>query len=203
MKVLIICAGDDKNPEMLQEYAGKSDYIICADGGYVHAKNADITPNILVGDFDSMSEPEISVPKIKLPCEKDETDTLYALRHAFIRGADEVVIYGALGGRFDHSYANVCLLFEALKRGISAIVTDGKTVCRMTDDKLILNEPKGRQISVFSFDDASEGVSIKGLKYEISDYTLYKYDIIGISNESLGEEAEISVKNGKLIVICN
>ena len=205
MKTLIICAGDSKNPAKLKEYADKSDYIICADGGYSYALDDEIIPDILIGDFDSLDRKFLdnNIEKIKLPCEKDETDTLYALRYAIEKGADEVVIYGGIGDRFDHSYANMCILSYAMDRGISAILTDGKTKIYITDSVMKLREKKGTFVSVFSFSDISYNVNIKGLKYSLNNYMLKKQDIIGVSNEFLDSEAEISVEKGILIIICN
>ena len=203
MNVLIISAGESRNLLKLKEYSKKSDYIICADAGYNYAKEAGIVPDILIGDFDSLGDIGDDIKKIQLPCEKDETDTLYALRYALEKGADEVVIYGALGKRLDHTYANMCLLFESQKNGAKTVITDGETVCMMTDSSIRLNGENGTYISVFSFDDISRGVTIKGLKYTLDNYDMKKYDTIGTSNEFIGTEAEISVRKGNLIIICN
>ena len=203
MKALIICAGDDNDSEVLKEYAKNSDYIICADGGYNIALNAGIVPDLVIGDFDSCSNYVDKGEKIVLPCEKDETDTQYSVRYAIKKGADEIVIYGAFGGRLDHTYANIALLSECLENKVSAVATDGKTFCKMVDSKIKLNGKKGDFISVFSFSDISRNVSIKGLKYEIDNCNLKKSDIFGISNEFLDSEAEITVEEGKLLIICN
>lgn len=204
MKTLIICAGDSKNSNKLKEYAENSDYIICADGGYSYALDANIKPDKVIGDFDSLkTEIPDDIESIKLPCEKDETDTMYAFRFAVSKGAEEVVIYGGIGDRLDHSYANVCILSEALEKNVEAFVTDGRTTCFMTDSSIKLKEKKGTVISVFSFSDVSYDVSIKGLKYTLKNYTLKRNDIIGVSNEFLDSEAEISVGRGKLLIICN
>ena len=201
MKALIICAGENKNPALLKEYAAKTDLIICADGGYLYAFDSEIVPDIIIGDFDSL---DIEIPggieKIQLPCEKDETDTQYAFSYAKNKGADEIIIYGGLGGRLDHTYANILLLEDT---EIKSVLTDGKTLCYMTESLINLKGKKGDYISVFSFSDVSVGVTLKGLKYSLSEYTLKKSDILGVSNEFTDKEAEISVKDGKLLIICN
>lgn len=201
MKALIISAGENKNPLKLKEYAKVSDLVICADGGYLYAYSLNIIPDVVIGDFDSLDiEIPDTIKKITLPCEKDETDTEYAFLYAKNEGVDEIIIYGGLGGRLDHTYANILLLADTK---IKSVLTDGKTSCYMTDSKLELSGKKGEYISVFSFSDISYGVSIKGLKYELSDYNLKKEDVLGVSNEFNGNKAEISVKNGKLLIICN
>lgn len=205
MKTLIISAGDSKNPEKLKKYAENSEFIICADGGYRYACENNIAPDLIIGDFDSLkSDFPKNIENIRLPREKDETDTLFAFRYALKKRCDDITVYGALGGeRMEHTYANICLLAEALEENVKAVITDGKTKCYMTDDKLCLNGKKGSYISVFSFSDVSYNVTLKGLKYELNGYTMKKSDSIGVSNEFTEKTAEISVGDGKLLIICN
>ncbi|MBO5363869.1 MAG: thiamine diphosphokinase, partial [Clostridia bacterium] len=184
MKVLIIASGNHHSPGRLREYAQAADYIICADGGYDHAKAAGIVPHILVGDFDSVTE-DISgfSRKVQLPREKDETDSLYALRFAFSKGANKIVLYGGLGDRYDHSYANICLLYQAMVRDIPMVLTDGITEIYLTDHHLLLEKSPGTIVSVYAFSDVCEGVTLNGLKYPLRNAVLDKYNIIGTSNE--------------------
>lgn len=203
MRVLIICAGNNKNSSKLKEYAKNSDYIICADGGYIYAKENGIIPNIIVGDFDSCCVPKDFASIIKLPQEKDETDSLYALKFAISKGAKEVVLYGAIGDRIDHSYANICLLNYTLERNIKTLLTDGKTEIYLIDSSISLEKEKGTNISIYSYTDISYNVNTENLKYILKNYSLSKNDIIGTSNEFLDKKANISVEIGKLIIICN
>lgn len=201
--ILIICAGDNRSPEKLINYAKESDYIICADGGYKHAIECGIKPDILVGDFDSVNEPEDFLMKIKLKAEKDETDTMYALKMAFSKKPASIIIYGGIGDRLDHSYANICLLNSCLEHEINAFVTDGKTKAYLTDNKLSLNEPIGTTVSIYSFSDVSLNVSIDGFKYPLKNAILSKFNIIGTSNLTTSKKAEITVEDGILMIICN
>ena len=204
MNILIIASGNHKSTAELLRYAKTADYIICADGGYDHAKQCGIVPDILVGDFDSITEEPLDfVKKVKLPIEKDETDSLYALRFAFSKGAKSIVLYGGIGSRFDHSYANVCLLQQALERDIPMVVTDGCTEIYLTDSHLTLEQPIGTTVSVYAFSDVCEGVTLSGVKYPLEHAFLNKYNIIGTSNELIGERAEFSVSTGNLLIVCN
>ena len=204
MNILIIAAGNNENSAKLLEYADAADYIICADAGYDHAKSVGIVPDILVGDFDSLAEePDDFLRKVKLPVEKDETDTLYALRFAFSKGATNIVLYGGIGSRFDHSYANVCLLSHAMVRDIPMVLTDGNTEIYLTDSKLILKGRKNATVSVYAFSDICEGVTLKGFYYPLENVLLEKYNIIGTSNIVTKDEAEISVLEGNLLIVCN
>lgn len=204
MNILIIAAGNNSSSQKLLEYANAADYIICADAGYEHAKSVGIVPDILVGDFDSLSEePAEFLRKVKLPVEKDETDSLYALRFAFSKGATNVVLYGGIGSRFDHSYANICLLRHAMIRDIPMVVTDGTTEVYLTDSHLTLKDKKGQTVSVYAFSDVCEGVTLKGFYYPLENAMLEKYDIIGTSNVITEEVAQISVSCGNLLIVCN
>lgn len=203
MNILIIASGNHKSEAQLVRYAQAADYIICADGGYNHATACNIVPDMLVGDFDSLNEPKNFFKKIKLPTEKDDTDSLYALRFAFSKGAKSIVLYGGIGSRLDHSYANICLLKEALVREIPMVVTDGSTEVYLTDSYLALEKPIGTTVSVYSFSDVCQGVTLRGLKYPLENAVLDKYNIVGTSNEFLREKAEFSVSDGNLLVICN
>ncbi len=204
MNILIIAAGNHQCDATLRQYATKADYIICADGGYDHAKKCGIVPDILVGDFDSIQEePKDFCKKVTLPKEKDETDSLYALRFAFSKGATHIVFYGGIGTRFDHSYANICLLQHGLERGIPMVVTDGLTEVYLTDSFFGLKKPIGTVVSVYAFSDVCEGVTLKGLKYPLENFFLDKYNVLGTSNEFVEEQAEFSVSHGKLLIICN
>ena len=204
MNILIIAAGNSNNPQKLLEYADAADYIICADAGYEHAKSVGIVPDILVGDFDSLSEkPAEFLRVIKLPVEKDETDTLYALRFAFSKGATKIVLYGGIGSRFDHSYANICLLHHAMIRDIPMVVTDGTTEVYLTDSQLTLKGKKGQTISIYAFSDICQGVSLRGFYYPLENVLLEKYNIIGTSNLITEDVAEISVSDGNLLIVCN
>ena len=204
MNILIIAAGNSNNPQKLLEYADAADYIICADAGYEHAKSVGIVPDILVGDFDSLSEkPAEFLRVVKLPVEKDETDTLYALRFAFSKGATKIVLYGGIGSRFDHSYANICLLHHAMIRDIPMVVTDGTTEVYLTDSQLTLKGKKDQTISIYAFSDICQGVSLRGFYYPLENVLLEKYNIIGTSNLITEDVAEISVSDGNLLIVCN
>ena len=111
MRCVIISGSPDTNSDFLSEVIKPDDYVICADRGCDFAKQAGITPNLVVGDFDS--EPNVLFPNtktVRLIPEKDDTDTMHSVGLALDKNFDTIVILGALGGRFDHSFANVAVL---------------------------------------------------------------------------------------------
>lgn len=185
----------------LWEPVNEKDLIIVADGGLKITEKISLNPDFIIGDFDSLG----AVPKSKnvtvLPTEKDTTDMFEAIKKGAEEGCTVFHIYGGTGGRLDHTIANIQLLKHFSEKGLSLFLYgDGYAFTAVTNGKISLSGEKGETLSVFSLSDISEGVNLKGLKYEISDYTLNSSFPLGVSNEFVGEKAEISVKNGTLAV---
>lgn len=197
MKALIVGAADDFCADRLIKNDG--DLLIAADGGY--AKIADKTIiDLVVGDFDSLGYCPDAKKVIRLKPEKDETDTDCAAEYAAEHGADEIVFYACLGGRPDHALANLQLGTRLAKRGKKVrFESTGYTVYFIKDGCLRLSARERGRISVFS-PDVTRGVTIKGLKYEITDKMLTNVFALGVSNEFVGKDAEISAKDGVLII---
>lgn len=179
-------------------------YVICADGGIDSAARLGITPNLIVGDFDSaQTSPPEDVETIHLPVEKDETDMLYAVKEGFRRGFSSFVLLGGLGGqRFDHSIANLCVLSYIADRGGRAVLADGGTsVFMLTSGRLVFTELKGATLSVFPFGVGSCTVSYKGLQYPLTNSTLSLDDALGVSNCIVEDRAEVFLHQGRALVI--
>lgn len=179
------------------------DYVIAADGGFNHLETINIHPNMLLGDFDSIKcEVENHKNIVKHPKEKDYTDLLLAVNEGFNLGYKTFVIYGAMGGRLDHTISNIqTLAYISSKGGRAYLVGQGKVVTAITNDKLILDKDKSGYISVFSNSSSSKGVYLKDLKYELDNYELKSDLPRGVSNEFIGKECEIRVDDGTLVVI--
>ncbi|MBQ6929580.1 MAG: thiamine diphosphokinase [Oscillospiraceae bacterium] len=179
------------------------DFIYCADGGYVHAQNQGIVPYIIVGDFDSSVQPADTQAKvIKLPCEKDDTDTYYIARQIVAEGYTNAVFCGVTGGRLDHTFANIQMLKFLEANGVDAAIVDKDTTLNVITDRSITLSPQNdRYFSVFALDSKCIGVSEKGGKYQLSDVEITNDFPIGVSNEFIGKAVEISVKNGSLLII--
>lgn len=195
----IIVGAGDFNTKLLQVEA--DDYVIAADGGYEHLRKERIKPDILIGDMDSIHKKVSDISVIELPCEKDDTDTLAAIRMGLEKGYREFLLHGMLGGRVDHTLANIqCLLF--LKKNGAHGVLYGKDsyIQLLQNEKLEFPETMQGMISVFSLSEESTGVSEKGLKYTLEDTTLSQCFPVGISNEFIGKPSSISVREGTLII---
>ncbi len=197
----IIGAGDV--PDSTDLKASYGDFIICADGGFKYNSLLGRICDLVVGDFDSLGVTPDFENKVVLPCEKDFTDMKTAVDEGLKRGYSEFVIFGALGGeRADHSVANVALLSYICSKGAKGkLIHENKVFLGFADGKADLPLRKDGYISVFSLCDESEEVTIKGLKYTVDNVNLRFDTPFGVSNEFIGEEAEISVKKGRLLVI--
>lgn len=176
--------------------------IIAADAGYERLKKMGITPHLAIGDFDSAREVPNDVEVVRYPKEKDDTDTLLAVKEAIARGSSEIVIYGSLGGRIDHTFANIqTLVFIAENGRRGYLVGQGWVITAVKDGSISFGSEKSGTVSVFCAGDTACGVNIKGLKYEVENAELRNGFPVGVSNEFIGKEAEISVKRGVVLVM--
>lgn len=180
----------------------KDDFVIAADGGNDFLKELNVIPDLAVGDFDSADSVPENCLVIKYNVEKDVTDTAIAVNEGLARGYRRFEIYGGLGGRLDHSIANIQLICELSTRGCDVkLIGKNITVTALTDGTLKLPVRKSGTVSVFSHSDVSSGVTIKGLKYPLTDATLNNMTALGVSNEFVNKPAEITVETGTLLVM--
>lgn len=182
--------------------------VIAADGGLDHARSLDIPVDVVVGDFDSIvdAHPLDGEQSIVLPPQKDDPDMLSALKIGWSRGCRVFHIYGGLGGRVDHTLANIQLMaLLAARGGIGLLHGDGTVVTAICDGALSFpadhGVAPGRMVSVFAHSDICEDVNEPGLKYELRHGTLTNTMALGVSNELLpGVAGAIGVRRGTLIV---
>lgn len=194
----IVGAGECKKLGFKKE---KGDLIIAADGGYAYLKEAGIEPDIKIGDFDSLGKTPDGSDVIKLNPVKDITDMNAAVDEGIKRGYNEFHLYGACGGRNDHTLANIQLIAQLAQNNIKAFIHDEMTITAVCNGALKFESNCKGYISVFSHSDKAEGVTVKGLKYTLDNAELSNVFSLGVSNEFIGEKSEIRVKKGTLIVI--
>jgi len=197
-KCIIFCAaGFDALLEPIQA----EDFVIAADGGLVHTQGLGVTPDGVLGDFDSLG----FVPEGAnvYPVEKDDTDAMLAVRLGLQKGFREFVLYGSLDGpRLDHTVANFQTLQFLADHGASGtLVGKDYLVTVIKDGTLTFPKESRGTVSVFCLGRDAEGVNIRGLYYPLENGTLTAGFPLGVSNHFTGTEAEISVKNGSLLVI--
>ncbi len=208
---VLICAGEPDLGSLSRFiYTNPKSCVVCAEGGGIIAHKEGVVTDLIIGDFDSLhSDPLEFFPKdmfpnlevITLPKEKDDTDTLAAIREIAKRGFTELDIFDAAGGRIDHYIANMqCLLF-AKRHGINARIRDCNSYLFVIENETAeVTGRFGTVLSVFSMGDLAKGVTIKNLKYEVEDIEIKNDFPIGVSNEFLENNAVISVKEGALLV---
>ncbi len=178
------------------------DIIIAVDGGMKHLERFGFKPDIIIGDFDSLG----SVPEgnnvIRLKAEKDVTDMHAAVGEGVYEGFADFEIFGATGGRLDHTVANIQLAASLAQKDIKHIIHgNGYNVVAVKNSEITFDESERGYISVFAHSDVCMGVSIKGLKYELDDARLTNTFSLGVSNEFTGKKSSISVEKGTLVII--
>lgn len=210
-KILVISGGAIEASFMLKYIEEQQfDHIIAADSGMEFLYRCGKKPDMIVGDFDSVDPAVLEAYrkmdgiewKVLRP-EKDDTDTESAVQTAAELGAEEIHIVGGTGSRLDHMLANVYLLGLLREEGISAYLVDAHNRVQVIDQRTVIKRETqyGKYVSLLPFMGAVEGITLKGMKYPLEDYTLDHCHSIGISNEITGEQAEIEFRTGRLVVI--
>lgn len=201
LNAVIFAAGEMSDIEYERR---AEDIVIAADRGYLFAKCLGIEPELVVGDFDSLDSPPVREGVTVLPREKDDTDTAYAIKCALDMGVKRIFICGGLGGRLDHTFANIQLLtYIAEHGGIGYLVGERELMCVLRDTEALLHGEHGQTVSVFSLSERSSGVYERGFKYTLENSELKSGFPLGVSNELEAECAELSVANGELLVCAN
>lgn len=210
-KCIVIGAGD---LTVGQVSVGEEDLVIAVDGGINYCSVLEIEPDILLGDFDSVNEAqreaimqmkeEAPERVVVLKPEKDDTDMLAALRLGMEKGYDYFLIYGGCGGRVEHTIANIqCLLFLKNRGAVGYLMDGSGMMFVMKNEEIKLRENLEGYFSLFCLGKEAKGVTIQGMKYELTDYCMTNDFPIGVSNEFIGKEATVSVADGELLGIVN
>ncbi len=178
------------------------DYVIACDGGYCHCQKHQIVPDCLLGDFDSLGYHPQFPHVIALKPEKDNTDMAAAVEEGIRQGYRKFVIYGGSGGRISHTIANIQLMAKMAKDGLQVEMHGMKTSYFILHDREMTFPPNSKgYLSVFSLSDDSVGVEEENLKYELIDARLTNCEALGVSNEFMGKEARVAVRQGTLLLI--
>jgi len=211
-KCIVIGAGDLTLCEVSAE---EGDFVIAVDGGLSYCGLLGLEPHLILGDFDSVSDREAEaiealerqIPNriIRLPREKDDTDMLAALKEGLARGYRQFRIYAGMGGRLDHTIANIQCLLYLKNHDATGYLMDGAGMILVIRNETVHFRKglKGSYLSLFSMVEETRGVTIKGMKYPLKDAVVKNDFPIGISNEFLDTEAAVSVENGVLACIIN
>lgn len=211
------------NYEFVREHIRVTDYVIYCDCGLSHMEKLGAAPSLIVGDFDSHENPRMDVETIVLPTEKDDTDTVYAVKEGIKRGYTEFVLVGVLGKRFDHTLGNLAILLMLDEKGCDGMIVDDYSEIRVISGDIegdisgevsegafsrksgtgYIEIPSGcKYFSVLAAGGDAHGVTIRDAKYNIEEADLFTSFPLGVSNEvPKGNIAKVSVREGKLFVI--
>lgn len=208
MKVILFAGAEIKKYDFCKKYIKNTDIIICCDGGIGHTRALELTPDYILGDFDSCKKEDLqyyknlNIPIKTVPTHKDETDMELGLDFAVELGADGIVIFGGIGSRFDHTLANAHLLLRLLKKGVRARLVDEKNCVELINNSIVLEGQQGDLVSTIPLSMEVTGITLEGFAYPLTDHTLtIDDDIVAVSNVMLQKHCKISIKTGYLFVI--
>lgn len=178
------------------------DLVLAADAGYRICQQSGIVPDLVLGDFDSMEEPD-GVPTHRVPVEKDDTDTLLAIKLGLQKGCREFYLYGGTGGkRLDHTLGNFQTLLYLRRHGAQGWMYDDDFLWTVIENETLSlrREVDWGLFSAFCMGDEARGVYETGFQYPLEDAVLMPDTALGVSNHIIEETATISVRKGALLV---
>lgn len=201
-RCIIVGGADINNYDFIRESLQSDDYVIFCDSGLKHLSALQVKPSLIVGDFDSHENPHLDTETIVLPCEKDDTDTVYAMKEAIKRGFDTFLLIGVVGGRLDHTLGNISMLLYLDSHGCKGTIIDDYSEMEIISSAPAYIEDKYEFFSLLNITGCAKGITIQNAKYPLNDGEItceYQY---GVSNEVLpGKTAIVSVREGKLLLI--
>ena len=203
MRCVIISGSPDTNVEEIKSLCTSDDFIVCADSGYSFAKKAGLTPNLIIGDFDSLKEelPQ-NTEVVKLNTHKDDTDTEHCVMECIRRGYKDFLLLGSIGGRTDHTFANIATLAFLSEYNYNGIArNNGEEIRILKEGSYEMNNKKGLIFSVFPYGCESVNVTYNGAEYMLNNKTLTYNVSRGISNVFVDDEAEITINRGRAILL--
>ena len=201
-RCIIVGGADINNYDFIRTSLQSDDYVIFCDSGLKHLSSLQVKPSLIVGDFDSHENPHLDTETIVLPCEKDDTDTVYAMKEAIKRGYDTFLLIGVVGGRLDHTLGNISMLLYLDSHGCKGTIIDDYSEMEIISSEPAYIEDKYEFFSLLNITGCAKGITIQNAKYPLNDGEItceYQY---GVSNEVLpGKTAIVSVREGKLLLI--
>ena len=186
----------------IRENLLRDDYVIYCDSGLRHLEALGAAPSLIVGDFDSHENPQLSVETIVLPCEKDDTDTVFAMKEAIKRGFSEFLLIGVIGARLDHTLGNVGILLYLDAAGKHGCIIDDYADMEIVSGQPVSVDDSYAFFSLLNITGCAKGVTVTGAKYPLADAEITSEYPYAVSNEVLkGQTATVSVGDGKLLLI--
>ena len=201
-RCVIIGGAAVSNYEELKKRLKADDFIICCDSGLNHVEKLGCRPDLIIGDFDYHEKPDTSVETVVLPCEKDDTDTVAAVKEAVRRGFQEFLFLGVIGNRFDHSFGNISILLFLMKKGLHGVIVDDYSEMELAGKQEVFINDRYSFFSLLNISGEAEGVTVRNAKYPLEHAEITSDYQYGISNEVLpGKVASVSVERGCLLLV--
>lgn len=188
--------------EEIKKYLHPGDYNIFCDNGLRHLEALGIEPDLIIGDFDSHAVPRLPVETIFLPREKDDTDSVYAVREALKRGFKDFLLIGVVGDRIDHSLGNLAILLKLDSLGLKGLIVDDYSEMEIISKETAEIGPEFPFFSVLNISGTARGITIENAKFPLKGGEIdceYQY---GVSNEPLpGKTSRVKVNEGRLLLV--
>lgn len=206
MRVLIVANGELPSPQKLKRAVKDADYIIAADGAARIFAGLDLLPDVLIGDFDSADSADVDAMErkgvriVKLPREKDATDTMAAIDLAKEKGATQGLLLGATGKRVDHLLANLTLLPYAKRMGMDLCIEDETCHISLKEGEARIKGKAGQTVSFFPMNGEARVYCPEGLKYPLSPLVINQENPVWVSNIMTQPEISLSIQ-GKILVM--
>ena len=202
-RIIIFANGDLPDPDKAHALLRESDFIIAADGGTRHALALGLTPNIIIGDLDSLNVERLTFNAeiIQSPADKNETDLELAIQHALTLNPEQIIIAAALGGRLDQTLANIALVSNVQRSTSNVRLDDGIEEVFFCHEQTQIKGASGDIVSLIPWQGEVTGIVTTGLKWPLQNETLYPHKTRGISNEMMNDTATIQIKSGLLLII--
>ena len=201
-RCVIVGGAPIENYSFIKEHFEKDDFFVFCDSGLKHVTALCVHPDLIIGDFDSCEKPDTSAETIVLPCEKDDTDTVFAVKEALKRGFDDFLLIGVVGKRFDHSFGNISILLMLKNESKKAVIVDDFSEMEIVSDKTVFIDDSCKFFSLLNISGEAKEINVKNAKYELSKAEIKSDYQYGISNEvPKGRVAEVNVGIGELLLI--
>ena len=199
---IIFLNGTPVAAERLKPYLRSKPLLIGCDGGTRQLIALGLTPDAIIGDFDSWPDDDLEgVTAVRYPVDKDHTDGELAIQYARMAGCQEIILVGALGGRLDHLLGHLLLLNKREFRALSLKIIDDTQEAFLIRKTAQVQGKKGDIVSFMPLNGPVKVVSCRGLRYPLSNYRLSPQANMGISNVMTAQSAEIVLSHGTLLVI--
>ena len=201
-RCVIVGGADISNYDRIIAHIKSDDFVIFCDSGLKHMEKLAVKPSLIVGDFDSHENPHLDVETIVLSCEKDDTDTVFAVKEAVKRGFTDFLLIGVVGARLDHTLGNIYVLEYLSSLGLTGRIVDDYSEMEYVTSASALVEDAFPYFSTINISGVTRNISIENAKYPLHNAEIQSGYQYGISNEVLpGKTAKITVGEGSVLLI--